>query len=56
MYLLHVDDGNDITREVVDRAIPLLKEQGFEFVTAPRLFELKGVEMKDNGQNWTVVE
>ena len=56
MYLLHVDDGNDITREVVDRAIPLLKEQGFELVTAPRLYELKGVEMKDNGQNWTVVE
>ena len=55
MYLLHVDDGNDITREVVDRAIPLLKEQGFEFVTAPRLYELKNVPMKDNGENWSVV-
>ena len=55
MYLLHVDDKNDITREVVDRAIPLLKEQGFEFVTAPKLFELKGVPMKDNGQNWSCV-
>ena len=56
MYLLHVDDGNEATLELVDRAIPVLKEQGFEFVTAPKLFELKGVEMKDNGQNWTVVE
>lgn len=55
MYLLHVDDGNEATLELVDRAIPVLKEQGFEFVTAPKLFELKGVEMKDNGQNWTVV-
>ena len=27
MYLLHVNDGNDITREVVDRAIPIHKEQ-----------------------------
>ena len=55
MYLLHVDDGNEATLELVDRAIPVLKEQGFEFVTAPKLFELKDVEMKDNGQNWTVV-
>ena len=55
MYLLHVDDGNEATLELVDRAIPALKELGFEFVTAPKLFELKGVPMKDNGQNWTVV-
>lgn len=55
MYLLHVDDGNEATREVVDRAIPVLKEKGFEFVTAPKLFELKGIPMKDNGQLWTVV-
>ena len=55
MYLLHVDDGNEATLELVDRAIPVLKEMGFEFVTAPKLFELKGIPMKDNGQNWTVV-
>ena len=55
MYLLHVDDGNHATREVVDRAIPILKEKGFEFVTAPELYKIKGVEMKDNGQNWSVV-
>ena len=56
MYLLHVDEGNDATREVVDRAIPALKEMGFEFVTAPKLFELQGIPMKDNGQLWTVVQ
>ena len=56
MYLLHVNEGNDATREVVDRAIPALKAQGFEFVTAPELYKIKGVEMKDNGQNWSVVE
>ena len=56
MYLLHVLEGDKNTLETVDRAIPILKEQGFEFVTAPRLFELKSVPMKDNGQNWTVVE
>ncbi len=55
MYLLHVNEGNDATRELVDRAIPVLKEMGFEFVTAPKLFELKGIPMKDNGQLWTVV-
>ena len=55
MYLLHVDDGNEATLELVDRAIPVLKEMGFEFVTAPKLYELKGVAMEDNGQNWTVV-
>ena len=56
MYLLHVLEGDKATLETVDRAIPILKEQGFEFVTAPRLYELKGVPMVDNGQNWTVVE
>ena len=56
MYLLHVNDGNDATRELVDRAIPVLKEMGFEFVTAPELFKLKNVEMVDNGQNISVVE
>ena len=56
MYLLHVNEGNDATLELVDRAIPVLKEMGFEFVTAPKLYELKGVPMKDNGQNWSVVQ
>ena len=55
MYLLHVNEGNDATREVVDRAIPVLKDMGFEFVTAPELFKLKNVPMKDNGQLWSVV-
>ncbi len=56
MYLLHVNEGNDATREVVDRAIPALKEMGFEFVTAPELYRLKNVPMVDNGDNWSVVQ
>ncbi|MBP5519776.1 MAG: polysaccharide deacetylase family protein [Treponema sp.] len=55
MYLLHVNEGNDATREAVDKAIPILKEMGFEFVTAPKLFEIKGIPMNDNGKLWTVV-
>ncbi len=56
MYLLHVDDGNETTLELVDRAIPVLKEMGFTFVTAPELYKLKNVPMVDNGENWTVVK
>ena len=52
---LHVDDGNETTLEVVDRAIPILKEKGFDFATVPELFERKGIEKKNNGQLWTVV-
>ncbi len=55
MYLLHVNEGNTATLELVDRAIPVLKEMGFEFVTVPKLFELRGVEKKNNGQLWSVV-
>ena len=55
MFLLHVDDGNEKTLELVDRAIPILKEKGFDFATVPELFERKGIEKKNNGQLWTVV-
>lgn len=55
IFLLHVDDGNLKTLEVVDRAIPILKGRGFEFVTIPRLFELKKIEKVNNGRLWTVV-
>lgn len=55
MYLLHVNDGNDATLEVVDRAVPALKSQGFEFVTAPELFVRKGIKMVNDGSLWTIV-
>ena len=55
MFLLHVSDKNDTTLEVVDRAIPILKERGYSFATVPQLFEMHGIPKKNNGQLWTVV-
>lgn len=55
IFLLHVTDGNSKTLEVVDRAIPILKNEGYEFVTVPRLFELKQIEKCNNGKLWSVV-
>ncbi len=56
ILLLHVTDGNFQTLEVVERAIPILKNQGYEFVTVPKLFEIRGIEKKNNGKLWTVVQ
>ena len=56
IFLLHVTDGNSKTLQVVDRAVPLLKAQGYEFVTVPKLFEIRGIEKKNNGELWTVVK
>lgn len=38
IYLLHDFDGNDATVEALDEAIPVLKEQGYIFVTVSELF------------------
>ncbi|MCR4579563.1 MAG: polysaccharide deacetylase family protein [Treponema sp.] len=56
MFLLHVDDGNEKTLQLVDKAIPILKEKGFEFATVPELFEMAGIEKKNNGQLWSCVK
>ena len=56
ILLLHVTDGNSKTLQVVDRAVPILKSQGYEFVTVPQLFEIRGIEKKNNGKLWTVVQ
>lgn len=53
IFLLHVTDGNTKTLKVVERAIPLLKSQGYEFVTVPKLFEIRGIEKTNNGKLWT---
>ena len=53
IFLLHVTDGNTKTLKVVERAIPLLKSQGYEFVTVPKLFEIHGIEKTNNGKLWT---
>lgn len=56
ILLLHVTDGNSKTLQVVDRAVPILKSQDYEFVTVPQLFEIRGIEKKNNGKLWTVVQ
>ena len=56
ILLLHVTDGNSKTLQVVDRAVPILKSQGYEFMTVPQLFEIRGIEKKNNGKLWTVVQ
>ncbi|MBO4765226.1 MAG: polysaccharide deacetylase family protein [Bacteroidales bacterium] len=39
IYLLHDFEGNEATVEALDDAIPVLKEQGYTFVTLSQLFE-----------------
>jgi len=39
IYLLHDFEGNEATVEALDEAIPVLKKQGFVFVTVAQLFE-----------------
>lgn len=43
ILLLHDMEGNDNTVEALKIIIPELKSRGFEFVTVPQLFKLKGV-------------
>ena len=40
IYLLHDFEGNDATVEALDEAIPVLKEQGYVFVTVSELFKI----------------
>jgi len=39
IYLLHDFEGNEATVEALDEAIPVLKEQGYVFVTVSKLFK-----------------
>ena len=39
IYLLHDFEGNEATVEALDQAIPVLKEQGYVFVTVSELFK-----------------
>lgn len=55
IYLLHVMEGNVNTLKAVDRIIPILKEQGYEFVNLPTLFEKTGVEKYHEHCLWTCV-
>ena len=56
IFLLHVMEGNNATLEAVDRAIPVLKEQGYEFVNLPDLFEKCGVDPHVKNALWSVAD
>ena len=54
LYLLHVMEGNKATLEAVDRIVPELKAQGYEFVNLPTLFEKCGVDPHRDHALWSV--
>lgn len=43
IILMHDADGNENTAEAVRQAVPMLLEQGYEFVTTEELFIAKGI-------------
>ncbi len=55
IFLLHCGESNLHSVETVDRAIPILKSQGYDFVTVPELFRRKEVEPA-KGKLWTLVK
>ena len=55
IFLLHVGETNAKTVKVVDRAIPILKSQGYEFLTVPELFGKKKIKPKRR-KLWTYVQ
>ena len=54
IYLLHDFESNEATVEALDEAIPVLKEQGYVFVTVSQLFEKLNC-MPDGHTMYTVV-
>lgn len=48
IVLLHDMEGNKNTVEAIDRIIPELKKQGYQFVTVAELFKKKGVKPQRN--------
>ena len=55
LYLLHVMEKNTATLEAVDRIIPILKEEGYTFVTVPQMFKIKDQSNPKKGQLWSLV-
>ncbi|NLC93071.1 MAG: polysaccharide deacetylase family protein [Treponema sp.] len=56
IFLLHVMEGNQNTVKAVDTVVPLLLERGYEFVTVPELFKLKGINPNKEHSLWDVVK
>ncbi len=48
VILLHDMEGNFRTVEAIDRIIPAMKADGYEFVTVSELFSRKGIVPKKN--------
>ncbi len=48
IFLLHDFAGNEATVGAVDKVIPILKAQGYRFVTVRELFAAKGVKTQRN--------
>ena len=48
IYLLHDFEGNEATVGAVDRIIPILKKQGYRFVTVRELFKEKKIQPQRN--------
>ena len=55
IFLLHVMEGNKATLEAVDRIVPELQAQGYEFVNLPDLFKKCGVDPHKDHALWSVV-
>ena len=56
IFLLHVMEGNKTTLEAVDRAVPVLKAQGYEFVNLPELFKKCEVDPCVKNTLWSVAD
>lgn len=57
IILLHDAAGNTQTVEAIDKIIPALLDEGYQFVTVTELFETKGVEINPEDTNlYTVVK
>ena len=56
IYLLHVMEGNKATLEAVDRIIPELKAEGYEFVNLPTLFKKLAINPNQPKKMWSVVK
>lgn len=55
ILLLHDADWNAPTVEAVKQVVPVLKEQGYEFVTVPELFRRSGADKTRKGKIWSNV-
>lgn len=51
IILLHDSNGNFQTVAALDRIIPALQEQGYQFVTVTELFNVKGIEISGDDTN-----